>query len=155
MTRTNDPTDITGRELTITRVFDAPRDLVFNIWTQPMHINQWWGPRDYTTLSSELHLHPGGSWSIKSRHTDRSEVEEGGVFQEIVEPKRLVFTHAWQSEEGSAEQETFVTISFAERDGKTTMEFHQAGFSSVESRDGHIEGWSQSFDMLAEHIKKI
>ena len=154
MTQTNDLTNVAGRELTINRVFNARRDVVFNSWIRPSHIQQWWGPRDYTTLSCELDLRPGGHWLIKSRNADGSETAERGVYHEIDEPCRIVFTHAWQSHECGAEHQTLVTITFVERDGKTTMSFQQTGFSSVGSRDGHVEGWSQSFDMLAEHLEK-
>ena len=110
----------------ITRVFDAPRSLVFKIWTQPPHMKHWWGPRGYTTLSCEIDLRPGGAWRVASRHTDGSETAEQGVFREIVEPERLVFTHAWEDEEGKPGHETLVTVTFVEQDGKTRLTFHQA-----------------------------
>ena len=155
MTRATDPKDTSDRELTIGRVFDAPRTLVFRIWTQPPHIRHWWGPRGYMTLSCEMDLRPGGAWRVASRHTDGSETAERGVFLEIVEPERLVFTHAWEDEEGKPGHETLVTVTFADQGSKTRMTFHQAPFTSVEIRDGHGQGWNEAFDMLAEHLANV
>jgi len=140
------------RELVIERVFDAPIDLIFKVWTDPEHMKMWWGPRGYTTLSCEMDLRTGGAWRVRSRHSDGSETTEQGVFREIVKSERLVFTHAWADEKGKPGHETLVTLTFEEVNGKTKQTFHQAVFTSVESRDGHLEGWSQSFDMLAEYL---
>ena len=143
-----------GHELVITRIFDAPRSLVFQVWTDPAHAKHWWGPRGYTTLSCEIDLSPGGAWRVRSRHTDDAETVEQGVFREIVEPERLVFTHYWVRQDGSTSAETLVTVTFAEADGKTTLTFRQTGFDTVETRDGHAEGWGESFDMLAEYLAR-
>ena len=150
-----DPKGPSDRELTISRVFDATRALVFKIWTEPAHIKHWWGPRGYTTLSCAMDLRPGGAWRVGSRHTDGSETAERGVFREIVEPERLVFTHAWEGEDGKLGHETLVTVTFADLGDRTRMTFHQAPFTSVEIRDGHFQGWSESFDMLAEHLANV
>jgi uncharacterized protein YndB with AHSA1/START domain len=142
-------------ELTITRIFDAPRALVFQLWTQPVHIKHWWGPRNYTTLTCEMDMRPGGAWRVASRHVDGSQTAEQGVFREIVEPERLVFTHAWEDKDGRPGHETLVTLTFEEENGRTKLTFHQAVFISAESRDGHLEGWNQSFDMLAEYLASV
>jgi len=150
-----DPKGPSDREPMISRVFDAPRALVFKIWTEPAHIKHWWGPRGYTTLSCAMDLRPGGAWRVESRHTDGSETAERGVFREIVEPERLIFTHAWEGEDGKPGHETLVMVTFADLGDKTRMTFHQAPFISVEIRDGHFQGWSESFDMLAEHLANV
>ena len=155
MTPATEPKKELDRELAIDRVFDAPRALVFKIWTQPQIVRQWWGPRGYTTLSCVMDLRPGGIWRVSSRGKDGSETAEQGIFREVTEPERLVFTHAWETEDGTPGHETLVTVTFAEHEGKTRMTFHQAPFTSVEIRDGHIQGWSESFDMLAEHLANV
>ena len=155
MIPTTDRRETSDRELIVTRIFDAPRDLVFKIWTEPSHIKHWWGPRGYTTLSCEIDLRPGGAWRVESRHTDGSRTAEQGLFREIVEPERLVFTHVWEGEKGKPGAETLVTATFTEHEGKTKLTFHQAVFTSVEIRDGHAEGWNQSFDMLAEYLGSV
>lgn len=143
------------RILQLTRIFDAPRALVFKVWTRPEHIPHWWGPRGYTTLSAEMDLRPGGAWRLRSRHKDGGETTEQGVFHEIIEPERLLFTHAWVDPDGKAGLETLVTVRFAEHDGKTRLTFRQEVFDTVENRDGHVEGWSESLDMLEEYLAKI
>jgi uncharacterized protein YndB with AHSA1/START domain len=155
MTPAPDPRPASDRELRIDRVLDAPRPLVFEIWTRPAHVKRWWGPRGYTTLSCEMDLRPGGVWRVESRHVDGSRTAERGVFREIVEPERLVFTHAWEDEDGNPGRQTLVTVTFADHGRQTRMTFHQALFTSVEDRDGHAQGWSEAFDMLAEHLADV
>jgi uncharacterized protein YndB with AHSA1/START domain len=77
-----------------------------------------------------------------------------GVYREVVEPERLVFTHVWLDAEGKPGKETLVTITFTERDGKTELTLHQTGFKTVESRDGHQKGWTSTFDRLADYLAK-
>jgi uncharacterized protein YndB with AHSA1/START domain len=139
----------------MTRLFDAPVELVFKVWTDPEHIKRWWGPRGYTTLSCEMDLRPGGAWRIRSRHVDGTEVAERGVFREIVPPRRLVFTQAWDREDGNPGPETIVTATFADLDGKTELTLHQAPFDTPAIRDGHAVGWGESFDMLAEYLAGV
>jgi uncharacterized protein YndB with AHSA1/START domain len=142
------------RELAITRVFDAPRSVVFRAWTDPRQIMSWWGPRDYPATHLEMDLRPGGAWRgcLRSKEDGR-ELWQRGVFREVVEPDRLVFTFAWD-EEGERGLETLVTVTFAEQDGKTRMNFHQTPFQSSEERDGHQGGWNSTFDRLAESLAK-
>lgn len=145
----NKPANLPRHELTITRLFDAPCDLVFKVWTTPEHIPNWWGPRGYTTLSCNVDLRVGGSWRVTSRHDDGSTTAETGTFLDVEKPSRLVMTHAWENQTAA---ETIVTITFAEEGSKTRMTFHQASFASIDTRDGHVGGWNESFDMLAEHL---
>lgn len=150
----NEPNNNASYALTITRNFDAPRELVFAAWTQPEHMIHWWGPRGYTTLSSKLELFPGGNWRIMSRNEDGSETAESGIIRECDAPSKLVLTHAWENKAGIRGPDTLVTLVFTEENGRTTMVFHQAPFDSVGTRDGHSVGWNESFDMLAEHLAK-
>jgi uncharacterized protein YndB with AHSA1/START domain len=147
-----DRDDAHGQALTITRVFDAPRALVYQMWTQPHHMKHWWGPPGYTTLSARMDLRKGGFWRTHSRKYDGTEVAEQGVFRQIVEGERLVFTHAWEEADGSLGHETLVTVTFADDGDRTIMTFHQGDFITIESRDGHLEGWGLSFGMLKEYI---
>lgn len=143
------------RELVITRVFDAPRSLVFKVWTDPRHAKNWWGPRDYPATQLEMDVRPGGVWRGCLRSTEAGkELWHGGVFREVAEPERVVFTFAWE-EAGERGLETLVTVTFAERHGKTTMTFRQVPFQSVEERDGHRGGWNSSFDRLQEHLAHL
>lgn len=144
--------DPAGRELVITRLLNAPRELVFRAWTDPSLARNWWGPRDYPATHLEMDARPGGRWRncLTSTETGR-ELWQGGVFHEVVAPERLVFTFAWE-EEGERGLETLVTVTFAEENGKTRMTFRQVPFQSVEERDGHQGGWTSSFERLDEQL---
>lgn len=152
--RNSDTLTAKGRELVITRVFDAPRDLVWKAWTEPERIKQWSAPRGFTIPVAEGELRPGGAWKSCMRKPDGTDLWLGGVYHEIDEPKRLVFTHAWLDEHGNPGPETVVTVTLTERGGKTEMNFRQSGFDSIESRDGHAGGWNECFDKLEELLAK-
>ena len=153
MVENNNPSLQTrDRELLITRVFDAPRSLVFKAWTEPERLKQWWGLRGAVTLSCELDVRPGGLWRTRAKGPDGGEFVSHCVFQEIVEPERLVFTFAWEDADGKPKRETLVTITFVEQNGKTLLTFHQGIFESVTARDGHEEGWRGFFDHLSDYL---
>lgn len=143
---------VAERELLITRVFDAPRDLVFKVWTDPRHLANWWGPRHHPATHLDMDVRPGGTWRNRLTSVETgADLWHHGVFREVVPPERLVFTFTWE-EEGERGLETLVTVTFAEQGGKTRMTFRQAPFQSVAERDGHVEGWTSSFDRLDERL---
>jgi uncharacterized protein YndB with AHSA1/START domain len=143
------------RILVITRIFDAPRSLVFDAWADPAQSRQWMGPHGFTATSVTQDPRPGGAWRLCLRADDGSrELWQGGVFREINRPERLAFTFAWDDEAGQPRHEMLVTVTFAEQDGgtKTLMTFRQEVFDTVENRDCHLEGWTSTFDRLADHL---
>jgi uncharacterized protein YndB with AHSA1/START domain len=141
-----------GRELVITRVFDASRELVFQAWTDPRQAVKWWGPRSFPAIHLEMDVRPGGAWRGCLRSTETGiELWHKGIFREVAPPKRLVFTFAWE-EEGERGLETLVTVSFAEQDGGTRMTFRHAPFQSIAERDGHNGGWNSTFDRFGEYL---
>ena len=142
-------------DLTITRVFDAQRDLVFKAWTDSAHGNEWSAPRRFTVAAFEADLRPGGAWRLCMRASDGEELWVGGVYREIVPPERIVSTHAWQNPDGTAGHETLMTVTLAARGDRTEMTFRQTGFQSVEERDGHRDGWSECFARLEEHLAAV
>ena len=99
--RTNATANVAEREVVITRVFDAPRSLVFKAWTDPEHMARWWGPRGFTNPICELDARVGGAWRIVMRSPAGIEYPCGGVYREIVEPERLVFTNIATDNEGN------------------------------------------------------
>jgi uncharacterized protein YndB with AHSA1/START domain len=138
------------RELVIERVFDAPRELVFRAWTDIDHLRKWFGPKWHPATHVAMDVRPGGRWRACLRSTETgNNLWLGGVYREIVPPKRLAFTFAWE-EEGERGLETLVEITLAERNGKTHMTFRQTPFQSDGERDGHRGGWSSTFDRLEE-----
>src|SRR5713226_9038389 len=109
------------RELTLTRVFDAPRERVFEAWTNPEEIGRWWGPHGFTTTSLEMDIRPGGAYRACMRSREGALYRRRGVYRDIVPPERLAFTFAWADATGNLGHETLVTVTFAERGGKTVL----------------------------------
>jgi uncharacterized protein YndB with AHSA1/START domain len=149
--------------LHITRVFEAPRTLVWKVWTDPEHLKHWMGPRGFVVMHMQHDLRPGGKWRICLHRAvagegcgdvRQADLWQSGEYREVVEPERLVFTFGWDGREDIPRHDTLVTITFEEHDGKTTMNFHQAVFPTIEDRDGHGFGWNSTFDRLEEYVRE-
>jgi uncharacterized protein YndB with AHSA1/START domain len=144
------------REMVITRVFDAPRSLVFEAWTNPEHVPHWMvGPEGWSMPVCEIDLRPGGVWHFGWRHSDGTEMAMRGVYREIVPPERLVTTESW----GGDWPETLNTVALSEEDGKTTVTITVL-YPSQEARDaalgtGMEQGMSLSFDRLADYMRAL
>jgi uncharacterized protein YndB with AHSA1/START domain len=151
----SDPATSANPELLITRTFDAPRDLLFKLWTDPEHLKHWGSPKDLTVPHHEADIRPGGAYRLCMRGPGGTEYRLLGVYREIVAPERLVFTHAWDEDDGSPGHETLVTITFEDAGDKTKLTLHQTGFASVESRDGHRGGWNSQLDNLADYAANL
>ncbi len=148
-------------ELEITRVFNAPRELVWKMWTDPEHLKQWMGPRGFAALHLNYDVRPGRTWrdclhwtGAESAWSGKTwpDLWQGGRYLEVVAPERLVLTFQWEGRTDIRCDETVITIRFTELEGKTVMHFHQAFFAIESERDGHGQGWNSSFDRLAEYI---
>jgi uncharacterized protein YndB with AHSA1/START domain len=140
------------RELVITRIFAAPRALVFKAWTDPAQAARWWGPQGFMTFSCQMDVRPGGAWRIGMRSPEGTDHWKQGVYREIVEPERLVFTYAWEDENGKPGHETLVTVSFAERGAETELRLHQNIFETATARDAHHGGWTSCFERFAQYL---
>ncbi len=152
--RTSAAASTAERVLVITRVFDAPRLLVLKAWTEPEHLVRWWGPQGFTTPSCKMDVRPGGAFRFHMRSREGTDHWLRGVYREIVEPERLIFSWAWEDAEGKPGHETLVTVSFAEQGARTELTLHQAVFESVTARDAHRGGWTSCLDRLAEYLAK-
>lgn len=141
--------------IVITRVFDAPRSLLFRMWTEGEHLAQWSAPRGFTIPVGQGDVRPGGAWRCCMRSPDGVEYWLAGVYREVVAPERLVFTHAFDDEDGKPGPETLVTVTFADEGGKTRLTLRQSGFRSIPSRDGHEAGWSECFDRLSDYLPRM
>lgn len=143
------------REIVVMRVFDAPRQLVFDAVTQPQHLAQWWGPRRFTLVLCEIDLRVGGAWRFVQRNEDGSEYGFRGVYQEVAAPERLVYTEEF---EGMPGHDYLITMTLTEQDGKTTFT-GTILYKSKEDRDGHFQsgmeaGMRESYDRLAELLAR-
>jgi len=139
------------REIVITRVFEAPRRLVFEALTKPEHIMRWWGLRSLTMVVCEMDFRLGGAWRFVLRGPDGADYGFRGVYREIAPPERIVSTFEFEGMPGHVSVETMTLV---EQDGKTKLT-STCLYESVEDRDGHFNsgmeaGTKESYDRLAE-----
>lgn len=143
-----------GTDLLMTRVLNAPRALVFAAFTEREHLERWQGaPEGMTVTVEESDIRPGGRYRICMHAPDGTEHWLEGVYREVVPPERLVFTHSWLDARMQPTIETLVTITFAERGGKTELTLRQTGLASPASRDGHEAGWTSTFNRLQDYLE--
>jgi uncharacterized protein YndB with AHSA1/START domain len=140
----------TSRELVITRLLDAPRELVWEVCTQPEHCRHWWGPKDFSVPVIEMDVRVGGRWRAVLRSPEGQEYPQHGVCRELVPPERLAFTLIWDND--GPESEMLCTFTFRDRGGKTEMTFRKGPFTSAESQQGELEGWNECFDRLGSYV---
>jgi uncharacterized protein YndB with AHSA1/START domain len=147
------PADTSNREIVVTRVFDAPRALVFKAWTDPQHLAQWWGPNGFSITTYEMEFKPGGVWRFVMHGPDGRDYQNRKVFVEIVESERLVIRHV-------SGPQFKMTVTFADDDNKTKLTVRML-FDSAAHRDrtvkefGAIEGLKQTLGRLAEHVTQM
>jgi uncharacterized protein YndB with AHSA1/START domain len=146
---------VADNELLIVRTFNAPPSVVFALWSSAEHMKRWMGPKNFTCPAAKIDFRVGGAYRGMIKSAEHGDNWFGGVYREIVQDKRLVFTFTWDNEGPSAGIEMLVTITFEERDGKTIQTFHQAPFHNVERRDSHVGGWNQAFDKEQAYAEKI
>lgn len=113
-----------AQTLTLKRIIEAPRERVYAAWIDAEIMRQWCAPHGFTITHGEGDIRPGGTWRCCIHSPDGVDLWLGGTYREIVPPERLVFTHAWDREDGKPGQETRVTVSFADLNGKTSLAFH-------------------------------
>jgi uncharacterized protein YndB with AHSA1/START domain len=148
-------TPLADDELLIRRTIDAPPSLVFAMWSDPEHMKHWMGPSNFSCPEAQIDFRVGGAYRAMIKSEEHGENWFGGIYREIVEGKRLVFTFAWENDGPSSGRETLVTITFEEHNGKTVQSFHQRPFKDVERRDSHVGGWTEAFDKLDAYAAKI
>jgi uncharacterized protein YndB with AHSA1/START domain len=144
------------QELVLSRVFDAPRELVFKVWTDPKHVARWWGPHGFTNPVCELDLRPGGAILIHMRGPNGVVYPMTGVFQEIVRPERLVFTSAALDAAGNPMFEVLTTVTFAEQGKKTKQTMRARVIKTTPQAAPYIagmeQGWTQSLERLTAYV---
>jgi uncharacterized protein YndB with AHSA1/START domain len=146
------------RELTITRVFAAPRALVFAAWTDPKHLAQWWGPKNFTNPVCEFDARVGGTFRIHMRGPDGTVYPMKGEIRELVAPERLVFTSIALDDAGNHIIEGLTTVTFTEEGGKTKMTLHARAAAVAEIAIAYLQGmeqgWTQSIDKLEAYLAR-
>lgn len=148
--------DTSEREMLITRVVDAPRDLVWKIWTEPEHVKEWWGPNGFTNTIHKFDLVPGGEWSLTMHGPDGADYPNQIRFIEIIRSERLVYDHG-QPEDGGSFR-TFV--HFSDEGGKTRVTM-KGVFKTAEYRQllidkyGALEGQQQHIARMEDYLKQF
>jgi len=148
------------RDLVLTRLIDAPREKVYKAWTDPDLLKQWFAPLPYTTPVAELDVRPGGANLIVMRDPQGNEFPNRGVYLEVVENERLVFTDAYTTAwEPSGKPFMTVILSFADEGGKTRytarVRHWTAADREAHERMGFHEGWGRCADQLATIAAKL
>jgi len=152
-------TSVEGRVLVMARVFDAPRERVFEAFTAPERVAQWWGPKGWTLPVCEMEFRPGGAWLYCMRSPDGQESWGKSVYREIVEPERIELTDSFVDESGAAVEGMPVmdaALEFAERDGRTKLT-SRTQFASVKDLEavmdmGVVQGLTETWDRLEEYL---
>jgi uncharacterized protein YndB with AHSA1/START domain len=150
-------------KLQVTRVFDAPRELVFRAWTDPNQFQQWFGAAacEGSSLESvKMDVRVGGKYRLQVRRANGEYFTTVGIYREVRAPERLVFT--WQFEKDGAGDEfgqveppeMLVTVDFKARGTQTELTLTHEKFASEESRDRHAEGWTHCLEALAGFLPK-
>lgn len=150
---------VAEKEIVITRLFDAPRTLVFKVWTDPQHIAKWWGPEGYSSTDCKVDLRVGGNFSLQL-HGKGGDIHPcAGTFREIVEPERIVY-EAVQAEGAGCgaglPPRSVVTVTFEDQQGKTLLTIHTR-LASILDRDAALEsgfgiGWESCLGRLADYL---
>ncbi len=149
-------TVVSDLELKMSRVFDAPRELVFAVYTDPKHVPHWWGPRDMTTIVDTMDVRPGGIWRFIHHGPDGTEWAFNGEYREVAPPERLVSTFIF---EGMPDKVVVDSATFKEQDGKTIVTVISR-FESIEDRDGMLQsgmesGAAETWNRLAELLATL
>lgn len=148
-------TDTSNREMIITRLLNAPRELVWKAWTQPEHVKHWWGPNGFTNTIHEMEVKPGGVWRFMMHGPDGMDFPNKIVFSEVLVNERLVYTHS--SEDDNDPNRFSTTVTF-EKQGDKTFLTMRAVFATAEERDkvikeyGAMEGGNQTLARLADYL---
>ena len=148
--------DTSSREIVVSRTFNAPRELVFGAWTDPKHIDNWWGPRAFTTKTISMDVRPGGVW-LFTMHGMGMDFPNKIVYEEVIYPEKLVYMHGSGEENDHGEFKVWVTF---EAEGQKTKLTMRSLFKTAAERDkvvkeyGAMEGAHQTLDRLEEELAR-
>jgi uncharacterized protein YndB with AHSA1/START domain len=155
------------KELIISRVFDAPRDLVFKAWTDPNQIKQWWGPRSFTVPDARVDLRVGGRYLLDMRGPDGRDYWSTGVYREVVVPERIVASDSFSDAEGnivpaslygmSADYPLALTlaVTFEAAGDKTRVTVRHFGHPPGQDLTNAQIGWAQTLDKLGDYLRTL
>lgn len=144
-------------EIRITRMFDAPRELVWKAWTTPTMLVKWFGCAAFSTESAACDVREGGTYRVVLRNPAGEDIPIYGTYTAVRPIGHLAFTHQWEIPPvpvNPAHHHTLVTVDLHEEGTRTRMEFRQTGLATEASRDSHVGGWCDSMDALSGVIER-
>lgn len=145
-----------NQELVFVREFDAPRSLVWKVWTDPQHVKQWWGPAQFTNPKCKVDARSGGKFVVDMRGPDGTIYPMDGTFKEVIPPEKLVFMSGVPDGKGGFIFEVETTVTFTERAGKTTQTLRakvvKRTADATPYLSGMKEGWTQSLVRLSAFV---
>ena len=150
------PSSTADREIVTTRLIDAPRALVFEAWTDPKHVAQWFGPDGFVTTTHSMDVRPGGIWRFTMRGPDGKDWPNVVTYEQVVAPERLVYLHGDDKEPDMFHN----TVTFDDRDGKTALTM-RAVFKTAAAREfvvrerGAVEGGQQTIARLEQYVRTM
>lgn len=149
-------TKVAGRELTVTRVFQAPREIVYQTWTDPRHLSHWWGPEGFTITTHAIDVTPGGVWSYVMHGPDGADYANRIQYIEIVRPERLVYSHG----DDEKEEHFRVTVTMEDKGNATELTMRMVFQTAEELEEtvnkyGAIEGAKSTMSRLAEELEVL
>jgi uncharacterized protein YndB with AHSA1/START domain len=154
----NKPAELVGdREIVAVRVFDAPRELVYKMWTDPQHLTRWWGPKGFSTTTFSMDARPGGVWRFVMHGPDGTDYENKITYLEVVDQQRLVYKHGGDKEVEPVSFQVTTTFDSVGDETKVTMRMQ---FPSAAARDhviktyGAVDGLNQTLGRLEERLEK-
>ena len=170
--RSSTAAESTARELVVTRVFDAPRELMWKALTEPERLERWWGPKGFTSRIHKLELRPGGLFLYSQRNAEGLEMWGKWVYREIIAPERLVFVSSFTDEKGNLSRhpfepnwplETLGTSTFTEVRGRTTATVRMVPINATESEQQTFfdgvnfmeEGFAGTWDKLDKYLATL
>ena len=147
------------RSIVIRRTYPVPPSVVFKAWIDPKQLANWWGPKGFTNPVCEVDARVGGAWRIVMRAPDGAEYPCGGVYREIVEPHRLVFTNIATDKDGKPVVNGLTTVTFEKLNDKTNLTLYTSAVAMIDFAAAYLKGmeagWSQSLDRLTAQFAKI
>ncbi len=155
------------RGVVITRIFDAPRELIWKAWTEPERVKRWWGPKTFTTPIVKIDLRVGGGYFNCMRSPEGKDYCSKGTYKEIAEPERLVSSDSFADAKGNVVPATYygmdsrwplearLDVTFEDIQGKTKMTLRYEGIAGASEQDlrNMEQGWNEQFDKLVEYLR--
>ena len=140
--------------LQIKRFINAPRDRVYQAWTDPAQLKEWWGPESVRTCNFAADVRVGGKYRWDLINQEGEEMSVFGEYRELVPGKKIVFTWQWDDDEVWENRSSVVTVELSDRDGGTELLLKHEQLPSEESRDRHNEGWNSVLDRLEKFFSR-